>query len=111
MSEGFEEDQSQEGYQEPDDGVAHSIPAPLEEIAAQLQTAAQLLGKAAARKKDAAGFRTGMLVRHDEYGSGVILAITGKGPKRTATVKFTDQQERKFRLAFAPLVPVGNDEE
>jgi len=53
-----------------------------------------------------------MLVQHDEYGTGVILAITGKGPKRTATVEFPDQQQRKFRLAFAPLTPVvdsGND--
>ena len=51
-----------------------------------------------------------MLVEHAEYGEGVILAITGKGPKRTATVRFTDQEERKFRLAFAPLSPVNTSD-
>ena len=57
-------------------------------------------------KIDVSRFQSGMLVQHDEYGTGVILAITGKGPKRTATVEFPDQQQRKFRLAFAPLTPV-----
>jgi len=49
-------------------------------------------------------FKQGMLVAHQRYGSGVIVSISGSGDKRTATIKFLDQQQRKFRLAFAPLM-------
>ena len=107
----FDVDQSITNFQS-DDEQPSSLPAPLEDIAAQLQTAAQLIGKKKIGKTDVSSFQSGMLVQHDEYGTGVILAITGKGPKRTATVEFPDQQQRKFRLAFAPLTPVvdsGND--
>jgi hypothetical protein len=31
-------------------------------------------------------FREGMLVRHPEYGLGKIVALSGIGPRRTATV-------------------------
>ncbi|MBT6848129.1 MAG: ATP-binding domain-containing protein, partial [Planctomycetaceae bacterium] len=51
-----------------------------------------------------ADFKQGMLVAHQRYGSGVIVSISGSGDKRTATIKFLDQQQRKFRLAFAPLM-------
>ena len=103
----FDVDQSLSGYDQSEE-LASSIPAPLEDMAAQLKTAAQLIGKKVKGKKKAVAFQTGMQVHHDEYGTGVIKAITGKGPKRTATVKFIDQQERKFRLAFAPLTPVAD---
>jgi hypothetical protein len=49
-------------------------------------------------------FKQGMLVAHQRYGSGVIVSISGSGDKQTATIKFLDQQQRKFRLAFAPLM-------
>ncbi len=91
-----------------DDNPESQIPVPLEDIAAQLQTAAQLVGKKRAAKRDAASFHSGMQVLHNDYGIGLILAITGKGAKRTATVKFANHQERKFRLAFAPLTPVND---
>ena len=51
-----------------------------------------------------ADFKQGMLVAHQRYGSGVIVSISGTGDKQTATIKFLDQQQRKFRLAFAPLM-------
>ncbi len=102
----FVEDQSQEHMQLPPEPGA-SLPAGLEEITTQLQTASQLAG-AAQSKLAPSAYQTGMLVSHAEYGSGVILAITGKGPKRTATVRFMDQEERKFRLAFAPLTRVDH---
>lgn len=47
-------------------------------------------------------FQTGTRVRHDEYGEGVILDVTGRGPKRIARVEFEDGEHR-FRLAFVKL--------
>ena len=55
-----------------------------------------------------ADFKQGMLVAHQRYGSGVIVSISGSGDKQTATIKFLDQQQRKFRLAFAPLMYMDN---
>jgi DNA helicase-2/ATP-dependent DNA helicase PcrA len=47
-------------------------------------------------------FREGTRVSHETYGEGVIIAVSGVGPKRMARVQFPDG-ERDFRLAFAPL--------
>ena len=41
-------------------------------------------------------------MRHDEYGEGLIIAVSGRGPKRLAKVAFPDG-EHSFRVAFAPL--------
>jgi DNA helicase-2/ATP-dependent DNA helicase PcrA len=57
-----------------------------------------------AKKIAIADFKQGMLVSHQRYGSGVIVSISGSGDKLTATIKFLDQQQRQFRLAFAPLM-------
>jgi DNA helicase-2/ATP-dependent DNA helicase PcrA len=57
-----------------------------------------------AKKIALADFKQGMLVSHQRYGSGVIVSISGSGDKLTATIKFLDQQQRQFRLAFAPLM-------
>ena len=57
-----------------------------------------------AKKIAIADFKQGMLVSHQRYGSGVIVSISGAGDKLTATIKFLDQQQRQFRLAFAPLM-------
>ncbi len=74
----------------------------------QLTTAAELLASQnpEQQKTPPEAFTCGMHVSHTSYGSGVILAITGTGDKRTATVEFRDQQQRKFRLAFARLTPM-----
>ena len=44
-----------------------------------------------------------MDVEHPEYGNGVIVEITGKGQKRTATVDFERLGKKRFRLAFCNL--------
>ena len=47
-----------------------------------------------------------MSVEHPTYGSGTIIALSGDGPKRTATVRFfADNAERKFRLLHSDLAP------
>jgi DNA helicase-2/ATP-dependent DNA helicase PcrA len=51
-------------------------------------------------------FEEGMLVRHPEYGLGKIAAMTGHGPRRTATVNFvTGAGQRKFILEKSALRP------
>ncbi|MEO1616520.1 MAG: UvrD-helicase domain-containing protein [Planctomycetota bacterium] len=47
-------------------------------------------------------YREGTQVRHYDYGEGIIIAVTGRGPKRMARVQFEDG-EHNFRLAFANL--------
>ena len=48
-------------------------------------------------------YEVDMEVEHPEYGFGVIVEITGKGPKRTATVDFEKLGKKRFRLAFCNL--------
>ncbi|TWU05910.1 ATP-dependent helicase [Stieleria varia] len=47
-------------------------------------------------------YREGAQVRHQQYGEGTIVSVTGRGPKRTATIRF-DDGDHNFRLAFAKL--------
>src|SRR4051794_40037066 len=71
-----------------------------------LLTAADLLAKQDRPKISPNVFRHGMAVEHPQYGAGTVIALSGDGPKRTATVKFFgDGQERKFRLIFSDLTP------
>jgi DNA helicase-2/ATP-dependent DNA helicase PcrA len=50
-----------------------------------------------------------MLVRHPEYGLGKILALSGAGVKRTATVAFAQGAgEKRFILAHSKLQPAKN---
>ncbi|MGH7138741.1 MAG: 3'-5' exonuclease, partial [Pirellulales bacterium] len=72
-----------------------------------LMTAAQL----AASGQTSAGlspevFHQGMAVLHPEYGLGKIIALSGSGLRRTATVSFAAAGERKFVLAQSTLQPV-----
>jgi DNA helicase-2/ATP-dependent DNA helicase PcrA len=54
-------------------------------------------------------FHHGMLVRHPEYGLGKIIALSGNGVKRTATVAFAQGAgEKKFILVHSKLRPVKN---
>lgn len=52
-------------------------------------------------------FQQGMLITHPEYGAGKIVALSGQGKKRTATVDFFNGEQKKFRLAQSPLQPAG----
>jgi DNA helicase-2/ATP-dependent DNA helicase PcrA len=71
-----------------------------------LVTAANLLAKNEQPRISPNVFRHGMAVEHPQYGTGTIIALSGNGPKRTATVRFfQDNEERKFRLIFSDLVP------
>jgi DNA helicase-2/ATP-dependent DNA helicase PcrA len=71
-----------------------------------LTTGADLLAKHAQPRISPNVFRHGMTVEHPQYGGGTIIALSGNGPKRTATVRFfQDGQERKFRLIFSDLTP------
>ncbi|MGB7342781.1 MAG: UvrD-helicase domain-containing protein [Pirellulaceae bacterium] len=51
-------------------------------------------------------YREGAVVKHAEYGEGLIISVTGRGPKRMAKVAFSDG-EHSFRVAFAPLEVVS----
>ncbi len=54
-------------------------------------------------------FHQGMLVRHPEYGLGKIVALSGNGERRRATVAFASAAgEKKFILASSPLRPASN---
>ena len=61
----------------------------------------------AAAKVPVEQFTQGMLVTHPERGTGKILAISGEGSKRAATVQFFQETTpTRFILAFSPLRPV-----
>ena len=47
-------------------------------------------------------FQEGVQVRHRKYGDGTVVSVSGRGPKRMATVEFSDGSH-DFRLAFVPL--------
>ncbi len=51
-------------------------------------------------------FHQNMIVRHPEYGLGKIVALSGSGDRRSATVAFASSAgQRKFMLAKSPLRP------
>jgi DNA helicase-2/ATP-dependent DNA helicase PcrA len=51
-------------------------------------------------------FHQGMVVRHPDYGIGKILALSGAGMRRVATVSFPTVGQKKFILANSVLRPV-----
>ena len=74
-----------------------------------MQTAAELAGQDIKAPLPPAVspdlFHQGMVVRHPEYGIGKILALSGAGVKRMATVSFPPVGQKKFILAQSPLRP------
>lgn len=66
----------------------------------QLKTAAQMKGGGASLVGQ---LKTGMTVAHPRYGEGTVVALSGRGPKCTATVQFDDGETKSFRVAFADL--------
>jgi DNA helicase-2/ATP-dependent DNA helicase PcrA len=86
----------------------HRISHPL-----AISTAAQMLkGRSEpATSTPVDEFSQGMLVVHPEYGYGRIVALSGTGAKRTATLRFLKDggQERKFVLKFSGLTPVKDE--
>jgi DNA helicase-2/ATP-dependent DNA helicase PcrA len=80
----------------------------------KIQTAAELFREEPAQPQPAKRwppekFQQGMLITHPEYGAGKIVALSGQGKKRTATVEFFSGEEKRFRLAQSPLQPAVPD--
>ncbi len=74
---------------------------------AGLTTAAELLEGQAAPPPAPEVFRQGMVVRHPEYGVGKIVALSGSGTERTATVQFAPKVGRqRITIHNSPLRPV-----
>jgi DNA helicase-2/ATP-dependent DNA helicase PcrA len=76
----------------------------------KLTTAAELAGETATvftRQVSPDDFAQGMLVRHPEYGVGTVIALSGSGDKRTATIEFLSTPgEKRFMLSKSRLQPV-----
>jgi len=81
--------------------------------AAQVTTAAELAGKAAdttepVERVSPDVFAQGMAVIHPDHGLGKIVALSGAGKNRRATVRFATAGEKRFVLAHSPLRPAGS---
>jgi DNA helicase-2/ATP-dependent DNA helicase PcrA len=100
----FEETTAAGPYREP------VFPASLAKRAGlRLTTAAELAGGSASAPVSPDVFHHGMLVRHPHYGLGRIVALSGSGSGRKATVDFSSAVGRmKFVLEKSPLRPVRN---
>ena len=57
----------------------------------------------AARSVDASGFRVGQRVRHEKFGVGVVLNVTGDGDNTTVEVVFPNVGPKRLLLAYAKL--------
>ncbi len=53
------------------------------------------------------GLRAGDDVRHNHFGEGVVLEITGTGDKAEALVRFRDAGEKRLLLSWSPLEKLG----
>ena len=75
----------------------------------QVTTAAKLAGAEAPQASGISpdAFVQGMTVMHPEHGPGKIVALSGSGRNRRATVRFAAAGERRFVLAHSPLRPAG----
>ena len=81
-------------------------PAARSAVTATLTTAAEMTQGFASSPVDPDEFRQGMLVRHPAHGLGRIVALSGSGPHRKASVDFATAGRKKFLLADSPLRPV-----
>jgi len=82
-----------------------TTPAVRAKPAIQLTTAAEMANGSALPAISPDDFRQDMLVRHPAHGLGRIIALSGSGPGRKATVAFPSGQ-MKFVIAQSPLRPV-----
>jgi DNA helicase-2/ATP-dependent DNA helicase PcrA len=49
----------------------------------------------------------GDTVRHERFGEGVVVSVSGRGSDAEATIMFEDEGEKRVLLAYAPLKRVG----
>jgi DNA helicase-2/ATP-dependent DNA helicase PcrA len=77
--------------------------------AAQVTTAAALAGASepAETRIPPDAFAQGMTVIHPEHGVGKIVALSGSGKNRRATVRFVTAGEKSYILVHSPLRPAG----
>ena len=77
--------------------------------AAQVTTAAEMAGTKSEALPPISpnAFAQGMAVTHPQHGLGKIVALSGSGKNRRATVRFATAGEKRFVLAHSPLRPVG----
>ncbi len=94
---------------------ADTLPANDRSTSVTIKTAAELFAepgsvedaaKPPKKRFPASMFQQGMLVSHPEYGTGKIVALSGQGKKRQATVEFFGNGQKTFRLAQCPLHPL-----
>lgn len=87
---------------------ASSVPAQPRLGGILLTTAAELGGAVTDASTTVAPelFHQGMLVRHPEYGLGEVIALSGSGAQRRATVEFAGLGQKRFVLAKSPLRPL-----
>jgi DNA helicase-2/ATP-dependent DNA helicase PcrA len=91
--------------------------APIAVAAATIKTAAALSRESGANSDtDAAPspprvspdvFKQGMTVTHPEYGPGKIVALSGSGKNRRATIQFATVGQKKIILAHSAVRPAG----
>jgi DNA helicase-2/ATP-dependent DNA helicase PcrA len=75
-------------------------------VAAALRRDEQGSTPAGSRGAEHLGLRIGDDVRHEKFGDGVIVDISGSGDKAEARVRFRDVGEKTLLLSWAPLARV-----
>lgn len=86
-----------------------SMPSPVARVpsVSGLTTAAELANGGPLPQLSPDEFHQGMLVRHPKHGLGRIIALSGSGASRKATVSFTSGAGRmKFVIESSPLRPL-----
>ncbi|MEX0613526.1 MAG: 3'-5' exonuclease, partial [Pirellulales bacterium] len=83
-------------------------------VAASIKTAATLSRESSGGSESAADelprvspdvFKQGMTVIHPEYGPGKIVALSGAGKNRRATIQFATVGQKKIILSHSPVRP------
>jgi DNA helicase-2/ATP-dependent DNA helicase PcrA len=75
-------------------------------VAAAMRRDEQGSAPAGSRGAEQLGLRVGDDVRHEKFGDGVIVDISGSGDKAEARVRFRDVGEKTLLLSWAPLARV-----
>ena len=75
-------------------------------LSAQLRPVARTEAKERPATSTASGLKTGDEVRHDRFGAGVILELSGQGDSMKATVDFRNAGKKQLLLKFAKLQKV-----
>jgi DNA helicase-2/ATP-dependent DNA helicase PcrA len=107
-------DVEDDAYDDDTAEVSHRLPkqaaaAVRETTLPRVMTAAEMIGgePAALPKTSPDEFCQGMLVSHQQYGTGRIVALSGSGKQRKATIQFFGSQRQiKIVLSHSNLKPV-----